>query len=88
MELLMRFAGRVVTILSFLPERFNHVICQDGPVLTWLRPPDHPWHHGLWFSWKTVNGLNYWEEYENGESEGKRSWEIVELTSRLTSPHA
>lgn len=33
-----------------------------GPSLAWERPPDHPWHHGLWFSWKLINGLNYWEE--------------------------
>ena len=25
-------------------------------------PPDHVWHYGLWFSWKYLNGLNYWEE--------------------------
>lgn len=27
-----------------------------------LRPEDHPWHRGLWFSWKLMNGVNYWEE--------------------------
>jgi type 1 glutamine amidotransferase len=41
----------------------------DGTSLTWKSPPDHPWHHGLWFSWKYINGLNYWEE-EQGRSEG------------------
>jgi len=34
----------------------------DGSVLTWHRPADHIWHRALWFSWKTINGLNYWEE--------------------------
>ena len=33
-----------------------------GPSLTWVMPPDHPWHYGLWFSWKYLNGSNYWEE--------------------------
>ena len=33
----------------------------DGRVLSWNRPPDHSWHHGLWFSWKYINGVNYWE---------------------------
>ena len=43
----------------------------DGNTLTWLSPPDHPWHMGLWFSWKFINGLNYWEEDPaTGISEG------------------
>ncbi len=33
----------------------------DGKDLTWTSPPDHIWHYGLWFSWKTINGVNYWE---------------------------
>jgi len=36
----------------------------DGTLLTWLRPPDHVWHRGLWFSWKFINGVNYWEEVD------------------------
>jgi hypothetical protein len=27
-----------------------------------FRPTDHMWHRGLWFTWKFVNGANYWEE--------------------------
>lgn len=34
----------------------------DGVDLALERPDDHPWHRGLWFSWKSINGLNYWEE--------------------------
>ena len=34
----------------------------DGYTLTWLSPPDHRWHYALWFSWKYINGVNYWEE--------------------------
>lgn len=34
----------------------------DGDDLTWHRPADHVWHYGLWFSWKLINGVNYWEE--------------------------
>lgn len=34
----------------------------DGIELALQRPEDHPWHRGLWFSWKTINELNYWEE--------------------------
>ncbi len=34
----------------------------EGLDLAGLRPTDHPWHRGLWFSWKLINGVNYWEE--------------------------
>ena len=57
---------------------YFHPLCTpDGTKLTWLRPEDHPWHRAVWFSWKYVNGLNYWEEdRETGQSEG-----ITELRS-------
>jgi hypothetical protein len=29
--------------------------------LTVAEPADHVWHHGLWFSWKYIDGVNYWE---------------------------
>jgi len=41
---------------------FHPVSSVDGVPLTWKSPPDHAWHHALWFSWKEINGLNYWEE--------------------------
>ena len=33
----------------------------SGLVLTDVRPADHRWHKGLWFSWKFLNGANCWE---------------------------
>jgi hypothetical protein len=36
----------------------------SGAVLTRDAPADHPWHHGLWFTIKFVNGENFWEEYD------------------------
>jgi len=36
----------------------------SGAVLTRDAPEDHPWHHGLWFTIKYVNGDNFWEEYD------------------------
>lgn len=36
-----------------------------GPVMTAFSPADHPWHRGLWFSWKFLNGVNYWEFVKN-----------------------
>ncbi|MEN8194104.1 MAG: DUF6807 family protein, partial [Bacteroidota bacterium] len=41
---------------------FHPLNTVDGFTLTWLSPPDHPWHYALWFSWKYINGINYWEE--------------------------
>ena len=56
---------------------FHPLSTIDGSVLTALRPKDHPWHRGIWFSWKYINGLNYWEEDRvTGKSEG-----ITELKS-------
>lgn len=44
----------------------------SGLDMTLERPDDHPWHRGLWFSWKTINGVNYWEENpETGLSDGR-----------------
>ncbi|MCC7496265.1 MAG: PmoA family protein [Bryobacterales bacterium] len=40
---------------------FHPLALSDGTVLTWNSPPDHPWHHALWFSWKYLNHVNYWE---------------------------
>lgn len=30
--------------------------------LTCHAPHDHPWHLGLWWSWKTINGVVFWED--------------------------
>jgi hypothetical protein len=34
-------------------------------VFTSFRPPDHNWHLGFWFSWKFINGVNFWEPDTN-----------------------
>jgi len=34
----------------------------SGACLTADAPADHPWHHGLWFTIKFVDGDNFWEE--------------------------
>jgi hypothetical protein len=33
----------------------------QGVGLTANAPADHTWHHSLWFSWKYIDGVNYWE---------------------------
>ncbi|MCA9427431.1 MAG: PmoA family protein, partial [Candidatus Omnitrophica bacterium] len=68
---------------NFEPEAsrpyFHPIALEDGTPLTWVRPPDHPWHLGLWFSWKFINGLNYWEEdRETGLSEGRSTVQKVD----------
>jgi hypothetical protein len=35
-----------------------------GVVLTQVEPLDHPWHRGLWFVVKLVDGDNFWEEWD------------------------
>jgi type 1 glutamine amidotransferase len=55
---------------------FHPVALPGGPTLTWSSPPDHRWHHALWFSWKYINGLNYWEEDpKSGVAEGVTAWQ-------------
>lgn len=45
------------------PKPFCHPIrTPDGVEITVDAPIDHFWHRGLWFTWKFVNGVNYWEE--------------------------
>ncbi|MDF1799507.1 MAG: PmoA family protein [Planctomycetota bacterium] len=46
-----------------------------GPSLTVDRPSDHPWHHGLWFAWKFIDGVNYWEHGPEGRPVGRTSWD-------------
>lgn len=59
---------------------FHPVALTDGTELTWLRPPDHPWHRAIWFSWKYINGLNYWEENrKTGLSQGQTELKTVKV---------
>ena len=60
---------------------FDPVCVAGGPSLTWARPPDHVWHYGLWFSWKFINGLNYWEE-QAGRSQGETFWSAPTVEPR------
>ena len=54
---------------------FFEIAGAGGVPLTTVRPADHPWHYGLWFSWKYLNGVNYWEQDRTtGKAEGRTSW--------------
>ena len=62
---------------------FHPLAVRGGPELTWDRPPDHVWHHGLWLSWKEINGLNYWEiEPATGKPAGRTQWSDVRIERR------
>lgn len=61
---------------------YFHPLCINNSILTCASPPDHPWHLGFWFSWKFINGVNYWEYLDNFKSEdtGYKSAGITEIT--------
>jgi hypothetical protein len=62
---------------------FHPIALPDGPTLTWDRPPDHVWHHALWFSWKFINGVNYWEiDPQTGRPAGRTTWSNVTVETR------
>ena len=61
---------------------FHPLRTTDGRLLTWDRPPDHLWHHGLWFSWKFINKINYWElNAGTGRPAGRTSWSNVRVST-------
>lgn len=67
--------GKIVWRLVLDPARpksyFHPLATIDGRILTACEPADHPWHRGLWWSWKFINGVNYWEEdTKTGKSAG------------------
>lgn len=62
---------------------FHPLNLPGGKTLTWASPPDHPWHYGLWFSWKYINGVNYWEEErQSGHSDGRTTLHSISVTHR------
>lgn len=62
---------------------FHPLNTAAGKTLTWDNPPDHIWHHGLWFCWKFINKVNYWEiDPKTGRPEGRTTWDNVKVTTR------
>jgi hypothetical protein len=80
--------GKIVWKLSLDPKaghkpHFHPLSVAGGPVLTQARPEDHPWHYGLWLSWKYINGVNYWEEdRKTDKPDGVTSWKLASLDTR------
>jgi hypothetical protein len=62
---------------------FHPLSLTDGTELTSLRPADHPWHRALWFSWKYINGLNYWDpELPAGQTE------VIDVKTELRTDYS
>jgi len=82
-----RDGTNVVWRFSFDPKKgktFFDPVAVRGTTLTNFKPEDHPWHYGLWFSWKYINKANYWEENrQTGKAEGATRWDtpIIETKS-------
>jgi hypothetical protein len=71
------------------PESNNpafHPLCVrgGGPSLTNRAPWDHRWHHGLWWSWKLINGHLFWEDHPDygGDALGLGRSVVREHTAR------
>ena len=68
---------------------FHPVAPNGGKSLTNFKPSDHPWHYGLWFSWKYINHaddtnhVNYWEEDRTtGNAQGKTLWKTPTIKTK------
>ena len=63
---------------------YFHPVFVGRSRITALSPDDHRWHLGQWFSWKYINGVNYWEYSGDGyDSEG-----ITEITGSVVHKEA
>ncbi len=81
------YQGKLLWIYNHDPTEgkpyFHPLAATSGSIFTDLRPQDHPWHYGVWFSWKYINGVNYWEEKrKTGKSDGQTR--IVAITHSVT----
>jgi hypothetical protein len=71
--------GETVWRFGFDPElthpAFHPLALPGGRALTLDRPSDHLHHHGLWFSWKYINGVNFWENAPSSDRPaGRTEW--------------
>ena len=62
---------------------FHPITVAGSSTLTDLRPADHFWHRALWFSWKYINGVLYWEEDpKTGKAPGETELTGIKVTAR------
>ncbi|MBI5091759.1 MAG: PmoA family protein [Candidatus Hydrogenedentes bacterium] len=86
-HLALKLNGETVWQLNFGKDAakpyFHPLALAGGPILSWNAPPDHAWHHGLWFSWKFINGVNFWEEDpKTGRAAGLTVWDPPDITTK------
>jgi hypothetical protein len=63
---------------------FFHPLRVLGSDVTMERPADHGHHRGLWFAWRDINKVNYWEEVgHTGVSEGRSK--ITKVDAKLAA---
>ncbi len=71
------YDSRLLTTYHFDDENlksfFHPVNTSQGHPLTLNAPYDHPWHHGLYFALKYINGVNFWEDHNAGPDEYGRT---------------
>jgi len=58
---------------------YFHPLTVNNKMITCVSPPDHPHHLGLWFCWKYINHLNYWE-YLSGYGNAKTGYKTEGVT--------
>jgi hypothetical protein len=78
--------GRVVWQFNHEDDRkpyFHPLTVAGGPTITDFRPADHPWHRALWFSWKSINNVVYWDE----DPATARSPGVTEVTGVTLTPN-
>jgi len=63
-----------ITLLRFILDapapkdpHFEVLATSDGRNTVWVGPADHVWHYGMWFSWKYINKVNFWETQKVGD---------------------
>lgn len=60
--------GRAVARYNWSPAK-NHPYFSDvtptthAGILSNHAPYDHRWHHGIWWAWKFINDVNFWEDH-------------------------
>ncbi|MCP3920164.1 MAG: hypothetical protein GY711_31955 [bacterium] len=71
-----------------LPYAYFHPLALPGTsALTADAPADHIHHHGMWFSWKFINGVNYWEHAPGRDRPAGRS-ELEDVRAELRPDHS
>ncbi len=71
---------------------FEILATTDGRNTVWVAPPDHVWHYGMWFSWKFINSVNFWEidpttGLQQGRSEILDRYRHARWQARRNHPH-